>query len=69
MKIPLLITTLTTTLLVPVAQAQETSWKERAISPVTNPIFFEDPQINSEIRPIFIWHNIDPGFVTGGGDV
>jgi hypothetical protein len=44
-------------------------WKDKTISPVTNPIFFEDPQINSEIRPIFMQHYIDKGFITGGGEV
>ncbi len=40
-------------------------WKESAISPVTNPFFFEDPQINSEVRPIFAHHDIDNDFVGG----
>lgn len=43
-------------------------WKEHTISPVANPIFFEDPIIRSEIRPIFAYHRIDSGFVTGDGD-
>jgi hypothetical protein len=34
---------------------------------VTNPIFFEDPVIRSEIRPIFAYHTIDNGFITAGG--
>lgn len=44
------------------------SWKEKTISPVANPIFFEDAAIRSEIRPIFAYHRIDPGFITGDGD-
>lgn len=44
-------------------------WLADTISPVTNPIFFEDPSIRSELRPIFIYHKIDDGFATGGGDV
>ncbi len=48
--------------------ASDESWKANTISPVTNPLFFEDPQIHSEVRPIFLWHNIDKGFITGGGD-
>lgn len=44
-------------------------WKTNAIEPVTNPLFFEDPLIHSEIRPLFLWHNIDKSFITGGGDV
>lgn len=38
-------------------------WKEKTISPVANPIFFEDPHINSEVRPLFIWHNIPNDFL------
>ena len=45
------------------------SWKAKTISPVANPLFFESPFIESELRPIFVWHNIDKSFVTGGGDV
>jgi hypothetical protein len=44
-------------------------WKARTIEPVTNPLFFEDPQINSEIRPLFLYHRIDDDFVTQGGNV
>jgi hypothetical protein len=43
-------------------------WKTNTIAPVANPIFFEDAIIRSEIRPIFAYHNIDNGFVTGGGN-
>lgn len=49
----------------PVADAFD--WKENTISPVTNPIYFEDPVIRSEIRPIFIYNNFDNQFVTGRG--
>jgi hypothetical protein len=48
--------------------AQADDWKANAISPVTNPVFFEDPQINSEIRPIFAWHGVDKDMGLGGGD-
>ena len=47
--------------------AQEADWTESTISPVTNPLFFEDPQIRSEVRPLFIYHNIHDSFATGGG--
>jgi hypothetical protein len=40
-------------------------WKEKTISPVSNPLFFEDPQINSEVRPIFAYHAIDDKFIGG----
>jgi hypothetical protein len=42
------------------------SWKAHTIAPVTNPIFFEDAVIRSEIRPIFAHHRIDDGFLGGG---
>jgi len=45
------------------------SWIDKAISPVTNPLFFESPFVQNEIRPIFMYHNIDDSFVTRGGDV
>jgi hypothetical protein len=48
------------------ASALAGDWKEDAISPVTAPVYFEDPQINSEVRPIFAYHNIHGGFI--GGD-
>lgn len=41
-------------------------WKDHTIAPVTNPIFFEDAVIRSEIRPIFAYHNLDDGFLGGG---
>ncbi|HAM72463.1 MAG TPA: hypothetical protein DCM86_12545 [Verrucomicrobiales bacterium] len=37
------------------------------MAPVTNPLFFEDPHITSEVRPIFIYHKIDDTFISGGG--
>lgn len=45
------------------------SWLDETISPVTNPIWFEDPAIRSEVRPVFMHHRIDDGFITQGGDV
>ena len=44
-------------------------WLPTTISPVTNPLFFEDPAIRSEVRPLFMHHRIDGGFATGAGDV
>ncbi len=38
-------------------------------SPVSNPVNFEDPRIESNIRPIFVYHKLDNKFVTQGGDV
>lgn len=43
------------------------SWKDHTISPVANPFFHEDAVIRSEIRPVFVYHNIDDRFL-GGGD-
>lgn len=48
--------------------ASAVDWKDHTISPVANPIFFEDPVIRSEVRPIFAHHRIDDGFITGGGE-
>lgn len=45
------------------------SWKAKAISPVSNPLFFESPLIQSEVRPLFIHHNIDDDFVGGSARV
>lgn len=44
-------------------------WKAKTISPVTNPLFFEDPQVTSEVRPLFVYHQLDDTFLTGGGNV
>ena len=52
---------------VPVTAAAD--WKINTIAPVTNPIFFEDAVIRSEVRPIYMHHNIDNDFITRGGDV
>ena len=43
-------------------------WKENTIAPVTNPIYFEDPVIRTEVRPIFAYHRIDNDFITKGGN-
>ena len=32
-------------------QSADADWKATTISPVANPIYFEDPQIDSEVRP------------------
>ncbi len=41
-------------------------WLEHAANPVTNPIFFESAQIQSEVRPLYLYHRLDDGFVGGG---
>lgn len=62
----ILATSAITALNVNVANAAD--WKTDSMSPVTNPVFFEDPQINSEVRPIFAWHGISKDLGLGGGD-
>lgn len=32
-----------------------------------NPVYFEDPQVDGEVRPIFAWHEIDKDLGLGGG--
>ncbi len=51
----------------PSTAPEAVSWKEHTIAPVTNPIFFEDAVIRSEIRPIFAYHNLHNDFIAGGG--
>lgn len=51
----------------PVLSGVAADWKDDAMAPVTNPIFFEDPHIHSEVRPIFAYHNIHDDFITRGG--
>lgn len=47
----------------------ESSRLDDMISPVSNPVNFEDPRHSTELRPIFAYHNIQDDFVTGGGAV
>jgi len=53
--------------------ARTEDWTDLTISPVLNPVFFEDPHIHSEVRPIFMHHTISRGFpaalALGGGDI
>lgn len=39
--------------------AQAEDWTAQAIAPVTNPLFFESPLIQNEVRPIFAYHRLD----------
>lgn len=41
----------------------------RYIPPVSNPLFNESPLITTEVRPVFLHHDIPKGFLTGGGNV
>jgi hypothetical protein len=36
---------------------------------ITNPIFNESPFITTEVRPIYVYHNIPDDFITDGGSV
>ena len=50
------------------ASAQSSpDWQNNAISPVANPIYFEDPRVTSEVRPIFMNHWFPDTFHFKGG--
>ncbi len=38
------------------------------ISPLSNPVNFEDPRATTELRPLHVYHNLADNFVTAGGD-
>lgn len=44
-------------------------WFSTAIAPVTNPVFFESPVIQSEVRPVVMMHRADPGLLGVRTDV
>jgi hypothetical protein len=52
-----------------VTNAADSDWKAGLISPVANPIYFEDPRITSEVRPIFMQHWLPERFDIQGGSV
>ena len=45
------------------------SWLDNTISPVSNPIYFEDPNITSEVRPVYMYHALPNTFHFYGGSV
>lgn len=51
------------------ADAPKSDWTSDLIAPVANPILFESPTINNELRPLFLYHRLNDDFVTKGGDV
>lgn len=62
----------------PLETAPPLDWKEMAISPVSNPIFFEDPRIRTEVRLIYLYNRVSddlalelPGVTVplGGADI
>src|SRR4051812_7586275 len=58
-----LLATATLTLAAEAAAPPTNDWQSRAISPVVNPIFFESPLIQSEVRPLFAYHTFDKKFL------
>ncbi len=54
-----------------VQQSAAVDWREFTISPVSNPIFFEDPRIRTEARVIFLYNRVsdDFGLNLGGTQV
>jgi hypothetical protein len=46
---------------------KQVSWLDNTISPVANPIFFEDAKVNSEIHPIYMWHILPDRIDYAGG--
>jgi hypothetical protein len=41
------------------------TWASSLVTPVANPIFFESPAINNELRPIFMYHELNDDFLPG----
>lgn len=61
--------TLTTAVIALALPAIAQDWTTQAIAPVANPIFFESPLIQSEVRPLFAWHRLDKGLLGTDVDV
>jgi hypothetical protein len=49
--------------------ADQPSWLDNTISPVSNPIYFEDAKINSEVHPFVMQHWLPKNFGFQGGTV
>lgn len=49
--------------------ADNTGWLDNTISPVANPIYFEDAKITSEVRPVYMYHMLPDTFDFAGGKV
>jgi hypothetical protein len=45
------------------------SWLDNTISPVSNPILFEDAKVNSEIHPVYMYHMLPDTFTFAGGKI
>jgi len=46
-----------------------TNWLDNTISPVANPIYFEDPKVTSEVRAVYMDHFLPNTFHFSGGSV
>lgn len=51
------------------SQSASTNWLENTISPVANPLFFEDPRVTSGVRPVYMYHWLPSTFDFAGGSV
>ena len=49
--------------------ADNSSWLDNTISPVANPIYFEDAKITSEVHPVYMYHFLPDTFHFAGGSV
>jgi hypothetical protein len=45
------------------------NWKDQTVTPVTDPMLFEDAIIRTEIRPAFGFQRMGNDFITGGGNL
>ena len=45
------------------------SWLDNTISPVANPIYFEDPKVTSEVHPVYMYHFLPDTFYYKGGSL
>lgn len=49
--------------------ARADDWSAKAPAPVANPVFFEEPFIRSEVRPLFIYQNLGKTLPVAGAYV
>lgn len=52
-----------------IEMAPAPDWREFAISPVSNPIFFEDPRIRTEVRLIYLYNRVSDDLALDIGNV
>lgn len=52
--------------LLTLSAASAADWSAKAPTPVTNPVFFEEPFIRSEVRPLFMYQNLGKTLPVGG---